>query len=95
MFMIVSFVRHLQIYSSSSRLVLYVWVEVFLDLQSSLLNTDIKGTQQIVHTKEVSLLHMTFGLFKSGPSELSVIERCLYYRGVRRARFDCICFAFN
>ena len=24
-----------------------------------------------------------------GPSELSVIERCLYYRGVRLERLDC------
>ena len=25
-----------------------------------------------------------------GPNELSVIERCPYYRGVRRERFHCI-----
>ena len=24
-----------------------------------------------------------------GPNELSVIERCLYYRGVRKERLDC------
>ena len=27
--------------------------------------------------------------FSQGPSELSVIERCPYYRGVRKERFPC------
>ena len=27
-----------------------------------------------------------------GPSELSIIERSLYYRGVRKGRFECIPF---
>ena len=30
---------------------------------------------------------MIFGTL--GPNELSVIERCLYYRGVRKERLDC------
>ena len=25
-----------------------------------------------------------------GPNELSVIERCPYYRGVRKERLDCV-----
>ena len=25
-----------------------------------------------------------------GPNELSIIERCPYYRGVRKERLDCI-----
>ena len=25
-----------------------------------------------------------------GPNEQSLIERCLYYRGVRKERLDCI-----
>ena len=29
-----------------------------------------------------------YGIFP-GPSELSVIERCPYYRGVYKERFDC------
>ena len=28
------------------------------------------------------------GIFQ-GPSELYVLERCPYYRGVRKERFDC------
>ena len=32
---------------------------------------------------------MIFGTL--GPNELSVIERCPYYRGVRNERLDCIC----
>ena len=31
---------------------------------------------------------MIFGIL--GPNELSVIERCPYYRGVRKERLDCI-----
>ena len=27
-----------------------------------------------------------------GPNKLSVIERCLYYRSVRKERLDCIDF---
>ena len=34
---------------------------------------------------------MEFGLF--GPSELSAVERCPYYRGVRKEKFDCICLS--
>ena len=31
---------------------------------------------------------MIFGI--SGTKELCIIERCLYYRGVRKERLDCI-----
>ena len=32
---------------------------------------------------------MISGIFL-GPNELSVIERCPYYRGVRKERLDCV-----
>ena len=36
---------------------------------------------------------MIFGTL--GPNELSVIERCPYYRGVRKERLDCISFCLD
>ena len=36
---------------------------------------------------------MIFGIL--GPNELSVIERCPYYRGVRKERLDCTSLDLN
>ena len=34
-------------------------------------------------------VEFAWNLVSLGPSELSTIERCPYYRGVRKERFDC------
>ena len=39
-----------------------------------------------VRLREVGFIWISVS---QGPSELSVIERCLYYRGVRKERFHC------
>ena len=46
-----------------------------------------------VHIMEVSvLLEVEFvrNFVSFGPSGLYIIERCPYYRGVHKERFDCI-----
>ena len=40
-----------------------------------------------VHFREVGFIWISVS---QGPSELSVIERCPYYRGVRKEKFHCI-----
>ena len=60
-------------------------------IQSNLFNTDTKGTEPSlrfyrgVHIIELCTI---FGI--SGPNELSVMERCPYYRGVCKERLDCV-----
>ena len=77
----------------------YVLNEVSKCLQSTLfINTDTKGRDRSkcplywgVRIIEVgNVWYLAF----LGPNELSVIERCLYYRGVRKERLDCIEIAF-
>ena len=53
-------------------------------IQSSLFNTETKGTEPSVRFTEVS--EKVWFLAFLGPNELSVIERCAYYRGVRKER---------
>ena len=63
-----------------------------ITLQSNLFITDTKGTGISVSIKEVCRFREAGFIWISvsqGPSELSVIERCPYYRGVFKARFDC------
>ena len=53
--------------------------------QTSFQNTDTEGTQLGVRIKAVESV---WNLVSFGPSGLYVIERCPYYRGVRKERFD-------
>ena len=56
-------------------------------IQSNLFNTDTKGTEPSVRFK---LLYREVAFL--GPNELSVIERCPYYRSIRNERLDCLSF---
>ena len=61
-------------------------------VQPNLFITDTKGTGISVRIIEVSVLVEVGFIWISvsqGTSELSVIERCPYYRGVRKERFHC------
>ena len=57
-------------------------------MQSNLFNTD---TKCLLHrgVRIIELGNVWFLAFM-GPHELSVIERCPYYRGVRKERLDCM-----
>ena len=61
------------------------------EMQSNLFITDTKGTGISVRIMDVRFREVGFIWisFSQGPSELSVIERCPYYRGVRKERFHC------
>ena len=63
-----------------------------IGLQSKLFNTDTKGTEPIVRftcrgVRIIEVGNVWFLAFL-GPNELSVVERCPYYRGVRNKRLD-------
>ena len=67
-------------------------VALKLQVQSNLLNTDTKGTEQSVCFTEVSILievGNVWSLAFQGSNKLSIIKRCPYYRGVRKERLDC------
>ena len=54
-------------------------------VQSNLSNTDTKGTEGVRIIEVGNACFLAF----LGPNELSVIERCPLYRGVRNERLDC------
>ena len=48
------------------------------------------GLFRTMWTVRIIEVEFVWNLVSFGPSELSLIERCPYYRGVRKERFDCI-----
>ena len=60
-----------------------------MQVESNLFNTDTRGTEPSVCFTEVSIL-IEVGNVRSlafqGPNKPSIIERCPYYRGVRKER---------
>ena len=59
-------------------------------IQSNLFNTDAKGTEPSVRFK--LLYREVYDMVFLGPNELSVIERCPYYRSIGKDRLDCTSF---
>ena len=63
-----------------------------IGLQSTLFNTDTKGTEPIVRftCRGVRIIEVGNAWFLAflAPNELSVVERCPCYRGVRNERSD-------
>ena len=72
----------------------YIRVTV-MTIQLNFFNTDTKGTEPSVRfyrgVRIIEVGNVGFLAFL-GPNELSVIERCPYYKGFRKERFDCILF---
>ena len=58
-------------------------------IQSNLVNTDTEGDIESVRVNRVEFRENVGAFFPQGQSKLSVIMRCLYKEGVRKARFDC------
>ena len=54
--------------------------------------TDTEGDIEIVHFKRIEFRKNVGDFFPQGQSKLSLIMRCLYQAGVRKARFDCTSF---
>ena len=64
--------------------------EILRPVQSNLFNTDTKETETSVRFTEVSVLCMNVRFLAFlVPNELSVIERCPYYRDFRKEKLDC------
>ena len=58
-------------------------------IQSNLFNTGTKWTDPLYRGVRIIEVGNVWFLAFLGPNELSVIERCPCYRGVRKERLDC------
>jgi len=67
----------------------------FCVAQSNPINTDTEGAIESVRIKCIEFKENVRAFFPQGRSKLSIIIRCPYKAGVRKAGFDCTLYSLD